>query len=72
MMGLKEFIHNEDGLFPPLLPIFQHSILPFWWYKYIVLKHVFSSSYGISETFNYITPDTGCIYERKLSYESRH
>jgi hypothetical protein len=35
----------------PLLPIFHHSILPFWWHKQVTIKKpVFLRNFRISET----------------------
>jgi len=36
----KEFFYNENGLFSSLSPIFQYSIIPFGWHKYVEIKRL--------------------------------
>jgi hypothetical protein len=39
----KEFFYNENGLFPSLSPIFQYSIIPFGWHKYVEINRLLIS-----------------------------
>ena len=49
--GFEGVLYNLNGLFQLLLPIFQHSILPFRWYKQVAIKRlVISPSRRILET----------------------